>query len=351
VQEKVENENAGVIGTHPLPNCPICACKGKTVHSGMYDRMFKAPGKWEMSKCVNASCGLLWLNPMPNDDELWKIYVEYYTHGSEGKYTFDFIRNIENKYYELAYGYRNLDKPNSILPGFIVNLFPTEKSELDFRILGLDAVPGGKMLDIGCGNGHLIKRLMKMGWNVEGMDFDPVAVEYCKSLGLNAKAGDFFELNYPSDYYDAVTLSHVIEHVPNPAKTLTEIFRILKPGGKVVMATPNSDSWLYTDVFKENWLSLHPPAHIHIFNLDNLGDLVKNAGFELKKAKTTVRNDGFVYAASTMLKQSNKFAFGREKPSMPINILGKFLQLLGWFKLGTNPKLGGELFIMGVKPK
>ena len=78
---------------------------------------------------------------------------------------------------------------------------------------------------------------------------------------------------------------------------------------------------------------------------------MKNAGFELKKAKTTVRNDGFVYAASTMLKQSNKFAFGREKPSMPINILGKFLQLLGWFKLGTNPKLGGELFIMGVKPK
>jgi|TARA_B110000240_G_C13451305_1_gene432622 2-polyprenyl-3-methyl-5-hydroxy-6-metoxy-1,4-benzoquinol methylase len=349
--EQIKEENKESIGTHALPACPLCGCEGTSVHTEMFDRMFKAPGKWSMSKCDNSSCGLLWLNPMPNDDELWKIYVEYYTHGSEGKYTFDFIRKIENKYYELAYGYKNLEKPSSPLPGFIVNLFPTEKSELDFRILGLDAKEGGKMLDIGCGNGHLIKRLMKMGWDVEGMDFDPVAVEYCNSQGLNAKAGDFFELNYPSNYYDAVTMSHVVEHVPDPAKTLKEIFRILKPGGKVVMATPNSDSWMYTDLFQGDWLSLHPPAHIHIFNLDNLGKAATDAGFKLEMAATTIRNDGWVYAVSKMLKRNNRFAFGTEKPSKPLIIKGKLMQLMGWFKLGMDNKSGGELYIKGIKPK
>lgn len=342
-------ENKETIGVHPLPNCPVCGSEGHTEHKGMFDRMFKAPGTWEMSKCSNRSCQLLWLNPMPNDDELWKIYVEYYTHSGEGKYTFDFIRKIENNYYEIQYGYKNLKKSLSKFFGNLVYLFPTERAELDFRVLGLNALENGKVLDIGCGNGHLIKRLAKMGWDVEGMDFDPVAVEYCNQQGLNARAGDFFELNYPSNTYDAVTMSHVIEHVPDPLKTLKEIHRILKPGGKIVMATPNSESWMYTDLFKGDWLSLHPPAHIHIFNLKNLSKVVTDVGFKLGTAKTTTRNDGWVYSVSTMLKRNNRFAFGNEKPSKGLIIKGKFMQLLGWFKLGLDRKSGGELYVQGIK--
>lgn len=345
----IEKEKEDTIGVHPLPKCPVCGSEGKTVHSGMFDRMFKAPGVWEMSKCQNAVCGMMWLNPMPNDDELWKIYVEYYTHGSEGKYTFDFIRKIENNYYEIQYGYKNLIKSVPKFFGSLLYLLPTERAELNFRVLGLEALPGGKVLDIGCGNGHLIKRLAKMGWEVEGMDFDPKAVEYCKSQGLNAKAGDFFDLNYPSNYYDAVTLSHVIEHVPDPLKTLKEIHRILKPGGRVHMATPNSYSWMYKELFHGDWLSLHPPAHIHIFNVDNLSRVVKDAGFELGVATSTIRNDNWVYAVSHMLKKNNRFAFGQEKPSKALIIKGKLMQLWGWFKLGMDGKSGGEIFIQGIK--
>tara|TARA_B100000508_G_scaffold121389_1_gene103033 strand:+ start:10924 stop:11979 length:1056 start_codon:yes stop_codon:yes gene_type:complete len=351
VSKQTAIENKDSIGTHPLPECPLCGSTGETIHTGLFDRMYSAPGKWDMSKCSNSACQMLWLNPMPNNDELWKIYVEYYTHRSVGKYTFDFIRKIENKYYESAYGYKNLEKLNSLLPGFVVNLFPTEKAELDFRIMGLDACESGKMLDIGCGNGHLIKRLAKMGWEVEGMDFDPMAVEYCKSQGLNAKSGDFFELNYPSDYYDAVTLSHVIEHVPDPKKTIREVFRILKPGGKIVMETPNSKSWMYTDLFQSEWLHLHPPAHIHVFNLSNLKQIVLESGFEVEVANSNVRNDAWVYAMGKMFQTNKQITYEGVKPKKSLLIMGKVKQLLGWFKLGMDPESGGELYIKAIKPK
>jgi 2-polyprenyl-3-methyl-5-hydroxy-6-metoxy-1,4-benzoquinol methylase len=313
--------------------------------------MYSAPGKWNMSKCTNSTCGLLWLNPMPVEEDLWKIYVNYYTHGTQGKYTFDFIRKIENKYYEHEYGYKNLEKPNSALPGWLVKLFPTEKAELDFRILGLEANEGGKLLDIGCGNGHLIKRLSNMGWDVEGMDFDPVAVEYCKSQGLNARSGNFFDMNYPSNYYDAVTMSHVIEHVPDPAKTLKEVYRILKPGGTLVMETPNSDSWIYNDIMQEEWLHLHPPAHIIIFNSENMKTLVESVNFEIKKLNTNVRNDAWTYSIGRLWKTDINKTFEGAKPGKGLLIKGKLIQLLGWLKLQFNSKSGGELYIKCTKPR
>ena len=140
----------------------------------------------------------------------------------------------------------------------------------------------GNLLEVGAGSGKTLHRLNSLGWEVQGIDFDPVAVEKARSLGLDVAIGDVFSQGYKSDQFDAVILSHVIEHVPEPVVLLKECRRILKPGGKLMISTPNTGSMGHK-LFKNNWRGLEPPRHICIFNRSNLERAARDAGFEIAK--------------------------------------------------------------------
>src|ERR1019366_8424047 len=84
--------------------------------------------------------------------------------------------------------------------------------------------------------------------------------------------------SYPSATFDAITLNHVIEHVPDPISTIKECSRLLKPGGKLVMFTPNAAS-LSHRYFKQDWRGLEPPRHLHVFSFKSMRKLFDKADF------------------------------------------------------------------------
>ncbi len=121
--------------------------------------------------------------------------------------------------------------------------------------------------------------MQELGWKVEGIDFDSAAVQSAVELGLSARCGSLEQQHYPDRSFDAVTLSHVIEHVPNPIETLIECARILKPGGMLIVLTPNAAS-LSHRIFKSHWRGLEPPRHLHIFTLDSMGRALESSGLK-----------------------------------------------------------------------
>jgi SAM-dependent methyltransferase len=95
-----------------------------------------------------------------------------------------------------------------------------------------------KMLDVGCSIGATVEAGKQLGWQASGVDVSKVAVEFCRDQGLDCVAIDDHRLPYEDNSFDVLTSWHVIEHV-----TLDEWFRVIKPGGILVLETPDSQCW------------------------------------------------------------------------------------------------------------
>ncbi|MGI0134289.1 MAG: class I SAM-dependent methyltransferase, partial [Candidatus Micrarchaeaceae archaeon] len=131
---------------------------------------------------------------------------------------------------------------------------------------------GGRLLDVGCGSGDTIDEMQRRGWNCEGIDFDPETARIAQERGFSVYVGELHAQRYPGDTFDAIVMSHVIEHVPDPLGLFEECRRILKPGGRLIVLTPNGSSWGH-QVFGANWLYLDPPRHLHIFTFSSIRKL------------------------------------------------------------------------------
>ena len=101
----------------------------------------------------------------------------------------------------------------------------------------------GKLFDIGCGYGHLIDLARKRGWEAIGYDVDCSTVDRIKyKLNLQIYCGDFLKLELEENYFDVITMLHVIEHLKNPQDYLKIISHILKDNGIFFLALPNINS-------------------------------------------------------------------------------------------------------------
>src|SRR5438552_12368189 len=77
-----ENSSRGMRST-PRTSCYLCAAAGPQIYQGVTDRMFSAPGVWNTRRCSSPDCGLLWLDPMPFEDDIGLAYDDYITHQGE----------------------------------------------------------------------------------------------------------------------------------------------------------------------------------------------------------------------------------------------------------------------------
>jgi SAM-dependent methyltransferase len=136
------------------------------------------------------------------------------------------------------------------------------------RFLSRGLSPGARILDVGCGRGVLLGAEAVQG-------ADPRARI---RIAPRLEAAGF-----PAEHFDQVVVWHVLEHVPEPRATLAEIRRVLRPGGRLVVAVPNFSSW-QARWAGPAWFHLDPPRHLYHFPLAGLLRLLDGAGFRVLSA-------------------------------------------------------------------
>jgi SAM-dependent methyltransferase len=142
-----------------------------------------------------------------------------------------------------------------------------------------------RLLDIGCGAGSLLKAARNAGWEAEGLEVSRPAVEHVRSEGFKAFHGELEAANYPEGYFDVVTASELLEHVPEPGRLVRDIARILRKGGLWWATTPHANG-ASGQILKLDWSVISPPEHLHLFSRAALRTLLLNSGFRRVEIKT-----------------------------------------------------------------
>lgn len=106
------------------------------------------------------------------------------------------------------------------------------------RVLRTAGAPG-RLLDVGAGVGALVRLAGDRGWQAVGLDVDPAVVAYARARGLDVRLGELGNLALPAGSFDLVTLCNVVDFVFDPVAVLAECRRVLVPGGRIFLRTPN----------------------------------------------------------------------------------------------------------------
>ena len=146
----------------------------------------------------------------------------------------------------------------------------------------------GALLDVGPCAGTLLLQAREAGFGVQGIEINAGAARMCREeLGLDVRAGVLEPDSYPPDTFDVVSMGDVIEHVPDPVATLRTVARILKPGGHVLISTPNVGS------AAARMLQVKPEEHIYYFSAETLAASLRKAGLETVEMRTLDRYRNF----------------------------------------------------------
>jgi len=154
------------------------------------------------------------------------------------------------------------------------------------------------LLDVGCGSGDFLEKVRLAGWDVSGVDVDDKAVSNARKKGLNIRHGDIGACRETN--FDAITLSHVIEHVHDPLALLRGAHARLKPGGCLYIETPNLESVGHRR-FGRNWRGLEPPRHLVILSSGSLRLLLAAAGFKMSGSLLRTNHYRYMFHASVLI--------------------------------------------------
>ncbi|MDD3150121.1 MAG: class I SAM-dependent methyltransferase [Candidatus Gastranaerophilales bacterium] len=152
------------------------------------------------------------------------------------------------------------------------------KQELTF----LNSLPGGKILDIGCGLGFLLSELSDK-FDKYGVEVSKCACNCAENYGKIFN-GYLEDADFPDEEFDVIVMHHVIEHVEKPEEIIKEIYRILKKNGHLLIATPDFDS-ACARRFGENYRMLHDKTHVSLFTNESMYRFLRDFGFFIEKVE------------------------------------------------------------------
>lgn len=286
------------------PTCPLCAQSGLVLYDNLRDRLFQAAGVWTLRRCH--TCEILWLDPRPVSADVGKLYLHYLTHNPPAAPS-EFGRSVRRGILAGALGY-SIDGSQL---GTALAWLPPVRDRIAGTMMWLPAGARGRLLDVGCGNGEFLACARELGWSVAGIEPDPSAARVAhERLGLEIVGPTLKDATLPQASLDAVTLSHVVEHLLDPVDTLRQCARVLKPGGRLVLATPNIRS-LGHSYWKKNWVGLDPPRHIVLFSPHALRRCVEETGLRVVELRTVARFASWMWAASRGIRKHGHFPLER----------------------------------------
>lgn len=257
-----------------LSNCPICnstqyspfiLCKDNTVSRETFT----------IVQCN--SCGFKFTNPRPQAIELGKYYKsdEYVSHSNTKK---GFI----NSTYQSVRKYTLLKKLQ-----LISKYFKT-----------------GKILDIGCGTGEFLNTCKNAKWQTLGIEPDDDARKMgVENYGLDIRKEEDLSSLLDSSF-DIISMWHVLEHVPNLNERVSELKRLIKPNGIIIIAVPNADSH-DAKLYKENWAAYDVPRHLYHFSPKDIETLFRNHGLKLFRILPMIFDSFYVSMLSEKIKTGN----------------------------------------------
>ena len=259
----METTHAGGVAVK-APGCPLCGHKRlrslTTPHRWIGEQVF-GPYREQFGVQKCRGCAFVFVNPRPSDALLAAFYGGF------------------------DYGCHHPEQTDS-------GGNPAAEHVLDVIHANLSsaAAAAPRFLDFGCGAGVTLKAALRRGWDACGYDVGQAAVENCRRQGFRA-SDKLSEL--PAQGFDAILLNHVFEHIADPRGTLRELARLLAPGGKVFIQSPNVESLRARMSlpplsrrlnFDERFRAF--PIHLSYFSPRTLARLLRSTGYVVDRTMT-----------------------------------------------------------------
>lgn len=246
-----------------MENLSFCLVCGSTdIKKELTCKDYVASGEvFELHRCN--SCSFLFTNPRPTISEIGPYYQSdrYVSHAGDKK-GFSFMYKV----YDIVRDYSIKQKLK-----LIKKYHQT-----------------GRLMDLGCGLGYFLNGVNNDGtFSHIGVDISNEAIQYVqKTFGLEVKNES--ELNdFDSHSFDVITQWHVLEHVHLLNERMQQLKRLLKPGGTLFIAVPNSNSWDALH-YKEYWDGYDVPRHLYHFNQKSFSLLMQKHGFKVVETRPMI---------------------------------------------------------------
>lgn len=245
-------------------NCPVCEDPGK--------RPLYHEGSFQMVRC--SSCRFIFLNPRPTIESLLQFYQHYLPEeGSSVESWKKMMQPVFQRAIRLLQQYKG----------------------------------GGRLLDVGTGFGFFLAEMKNKGWEVMGVEISQKGMDYARDvLGVRVCPGPLEKVGFPASHFDAITGFYVIEHLPHPMAFLKECYRILKPGGIVLLRYPHTTpikNLLHFLGIENRLYDL--PAHLSDFSPRMIQRCLERIGFG--KCQHLI---GGYTLSSDLKKRTTSFLFG-----------------------------------------
>jgi 2-polyprenyl-3-methyl-5-hydroxy-6-metoxy-1,4-benzoquinol methylase len=228
--------------------------------------------KEEFELIIDEDLQLLKTYPQPSLENLPRYYEsEDYISHTDGK------RSLFEKAYQLVKNYSLKKKIN------LINSLHPQK---------------GKILDIGAGTGDFLAFAKANNWNITGIEPNDKAKSIATSKGVS------FENNIESidnQQFDVITMWHVLEHVPNVEHQISELKRLLKPNGTIIIAVPNYKSH-DAKHYGSFWAAYDVPRHLWHFSKTAIEKLFAKQNMKLVKVLPMVFDSFYVSLLSEKYK-------------------------------------------------
>ena len=229
---------------HTILNCPAC---GSNANRSVFDYRDTHP----IHEC--SDCGTQFCRRRFSGEELESFY--------------------SGEYFQGEFGYKNYAALEAIKRRTFASRLERLEAECPAR---------GRLLDVGCANGLLVRTALDRGWDAHGIDIsrfatDEATRDHPELIG-RVHVAVLENSGHAPESFDALVLSDMIEHVHDPIEATRQALKLLKPGGRLFVETPNL-AGMMRRVMGAGWPMYRPPEHLVYFTPSSLKAMLEREGF------------------------------------------------------------------------